>query len=73
MTALMTVAETDEAEEAKSESAAAAAASSSQPSLELRSFSMKHIGSGLSESGETMDPIRRRRTASQLLQMTAER
>ena len=72
MTALMTVTETEEAEEAKSDSAAAAA-SFTRPSLELRSLSMKQIQSGLSESGDTMDPLRRRRTGSHLLPLTAER
>lgn len=73
MTALMTVAEIEEAEEAKSDSAAAAAASFTRPALKLRSLSMKQMRSGLSESGDTMDPLRRRRTGSQLLPLTAER
>ena len=66
MTALMTVAEAEKAEEeAKSDSAAAAATSCTQPPLELRSFSLNKQRSGLSESGDMMDSIR--------MQLTAER
>ena len=73
MTALMTVAETEEAEEAMSDSAVAAAAAFTRPSLDLRSFSMKQIRSGLSEPGDMLEPARRRRTGPQLLQLSAER
>ena len=73
MTALMTVAETEEAEEAKSDSAVAAPVSSTRPSLELRSFSLKHFQSTRSEFGDMTDPVRRRCTGPQLLQLTAER
>lgn len=72
-TALMTVAEAEEAEETKSDRTATAATSPTRPPLQPRSCSLKHMRSGLSEPGDMLDPLRRRRTGSQLLQLTADR
>lgn len=69
----MTVAEAEEAEMTQSDSTAAAATFLTRPSLQPQSFSLKHVRSGLSEPGDMLDPVRRRRTGSQLLQLTAER
>ena len=72
LTALMTVAETEETEEAKSENAVTPF---SRASLDLRSISMRPSPSGVSEFGGMAEPTRIRHSGSALqsLQLTAER
>ncbi|KAL3145789.1 hypothetical protein ABBQ38_015166 [Trebouxia sp. C0009 RCD-2024] len=72
LTALMMVAETEEAADANPENAVTPFA---RASLDLRSISMRPSRSGLSESGEVMEISRTRHSGSALqsLHLTAER
>lgn len=72
MTALMTLAEIQEAEEAKSDNAAMLF---TRASLDLRSVSIRPTRSGHSECGDMVDSTRVGHTGSAIhsLQLTAER